>query len=271
MEKYGLGWEEEHINKVTGRVHASFHQCGTVTGRFSISQPALHNIPREGGYRGCFRPLPGCVFLIYDWSQVEVRIVAEVAEDENLIELFRTGEDIYVAVALKLFKLTDRQPTGDERQKTKAVVLGQNYGQSANGLVNYAANVCQIDISKWEAQKLIDDYFALFPKLRAWQNREENKLEKLREFDTETPLGRRRTVRAGSYGSAESGKQVLNSPIQGAGADCLKLAMVLLHETRGELPGASVVLPVHDELVYQAPSDQVERGKQRLAGLWIRP
>jgi DNA polymerase-1 len=265
MEKHSLAWQEEHVNKVTGLIHASFHQCGTVTGRFSISGPALHNIPREGGYRECFRPLPGYVFLIYDWSQVEVRIIAEVSGDENLIALFRTGEDIYISVAIKLFRLTDRQPTSDERQKAKAVVLGQNYGQSANGLVNYAANACQIDISNREAQKLIDAYFALFPKLRAWQKREESKLLRLGEFDTETPLGRRRTVRAGSYGSAESGKEVLNSPIQGAGADCLKLAMVLLYETRNELPGASVVLPVHDELVYQVPSDQVELGKQRLA------
>jgi DNA polymerase I-like protein with 3'-5' exonuclease and polymerase domains len=264
MEKYGENWKE-HINEVTSRIHAGFRQCGTVTGRFSIVDPPLHGIPREGGYRECFRPLPGYAFLIYDWSQVEVRIVAEICGDENLINIFRTGEDVYIVVAIKLFKLVDRLPTREERQKAKAVVLGQNYGQSANGLVQYAANVCQVEISKREAQKLINDYFELFPKLREWQQREEARLERLRELDTETPMGRRRTVTVGSYGSAESGKEILNAPIQGSGADCLKLAMVLLYETRHELPGASVVLPVHDELVYQVPVDQIELGKRRLA------
>jgi DNA polymerase I len=264
MSKYGLKWGD-YINPTTRCIHASFNQCGTVTGRFSISRPGLHSTPRKGGYRECYRPLPGHVFLIYDWSQVEVRIVAEICGDENLINIFRTGEDIYVSVAIKLFKIVGRAPTDEERQKAKAVVLGQNYGQSANGLVKYAAEVCQIDISKREAQKLINDYFSLFPKLREWQKREEEKLETLGSFDTETPLGRRRTVRVGSYGGAESGKEVLNSPIQGAGADCLKLAMVLLYESRQELPGASVVLPVHDELVYQVPIDQVELGKEKLA------
>jgi DNA polymerase-1 len=265
MEKCSLEWKDRHINPVTGRIHASFKQCGTVTGRFSISHPGLHSMPRKGGYRECFRPIPGYVFLIYDWSQVEVRIAAEICGDENLINIFHTGQDVYIAVAIQLFKLVDRQPTEEERQKAKAVVLAQNYCQSANGLVKYARDVCGVEISRREAQKLINDYFALFPKLRAWQKREEAKLERLGTFDTETPMGRKRTVKVGSYGGDDSGKEVLNSPVQGAGADCLKLAMVLLYQSRHELPGASVVLPVHDELVYQVPIDGVELGKKRLA------
>jgi DNA polymerase I len=264
VEKYGLNWKD-HLNQKTGRVHASFWQCGTVTGRFAISNPALHNIPRKGGYRECFRPSPGCVFLILDWSQVEVRIIAEVSGDEALIQIFQSGEDIYSAIATRLLGLTDRPPTDEERQQAKAVVLGLNYGQSAGGLVKYASNTWGIDMSKRQAQEFITKYFTFFPKLKAWQEREKARLNKHGSIETRTALGRLRTITSGSYGGGESGEEVLNSPIQGSGADCLKLAMVLLHETKHELPGGSVVLPVHDELIYEVPIDQVELGKKRLA------
>jgi DNA polymerase I len=264
VKSYGLNWER-HINLVTGRIHASFRQCGAVTGRFTVSSPPLHGTPRKGGYRECFRPSPGYAFLIYDWSQIEVRIVAEVSGDEALIDIFRSGEDMYTAMATRLLGLTDRGPTSDERQQAKAVVLGLNYGQSAKGLVKYAKNTFQIDMTEKQAREFITRYFTLFPRLRAWQQEEEARLERQGIVETRTALGRLRTVTSGSHGGAESGQEVLNSPIQGGGADCLKLAMVLLYESREELPGGSVVLPVHDELVYEVPIDQVELGKKRLA------
>jgi DNA polymerase I len=263
-QNYGLNWEK-HINAVTRHIHASFRQCGTVTGRFTISKPPLHGTPRKGGYRECFRPTPGYVFLIYDWSQIEVRIVAEVSGDEALINIFRNGEDLYPAMATRLLGLTDRLPTSDERQQAKAVVLGLNYGQSVKGLVKYAANTFQIGITEKQANEFITRYFTLFPMLKAWQEEEEARLARHGTIETRTALGRLRTVTSSSFGGVESGQEMLNSPIQGGGADCLKRAMVLLYESREELPGASVVLPVHDELVYEVPTDQVELGKKRLA------
>jgi DNA polymerase-1 len=178
---------------------------------------------------------------------------------------FRTVRTFTPRWLLGYWGLRIGPPTEEERQKAKAVVLGLNYGQTAKGLVKYAANTFQIDMSAREAQEFITRYFTLFPQLKAWQEREKARLDKHGIVETRTALGRLRTITSGSYGGAESGEEVLNSPIQGGGADCLKQAMVLLHETRQELPGASVVLPVHDELVYEVPTDQVELGKKRLA------
>lgn len=264
VKSFGDKWQR-YINPITGRIHASFKQCGAVTGRFAVSGPGLHSTPRKGGYRECFRPSPGCAFLIYDWSQIEVRIVAEVSGDEALIEVFRSGEDLYTVMATLLLGLTDRAPTPEERQQAKAVVLGLNYGQSAKGLVKYAKNTFEIDLTLGQAKQFIHRYFSLFPRLKAWQEEEEARLEKHGVVETRTALGRMRTVTSGAFGGVESGEEVLNSPIQGGGADCLKLAMLLLYETREELPGASVVLPVHDELIYEVPLEQVELGKKRLA------
>jgi DNA polymerase I len=143
-------------------------------------------------------------------------------------------------------------------------VLGLNYGQSAKGLVKYAANTFQIDMTEKQAKEFITRYFTLFPRLKAWQE-EEARLARHGTIETRTALGRLRTVTSSPFGGAASGQEVLNSPIQTGGAECLKRAMVLLYESREEVPGASVVLPVHDELVYEVPIDQVELGKKRLA------
>jgi DNA polymerase-1 len=265
MSKYGLGWEK-YINGVTGKVHAGFRQHGTVTGRFSISDPALHNVPRGGGFRECFTALPGFVFLILDLSQVEVRVVSQVSGDEAMIRIFESGEDIYEAVARIVLNITDRRPTKAERQLAKPIVLGLIYGMQPKGLVEYANHAFGVDMTEQQAVGFIQKFFGSFPQLKDWQIRERARLRRQGRVETRTPLGRRRVITDGdnSWGGG-GGQEVLNTPIQSQAADALKLAIVLLHESRDELPEASTALCVHDEILYQCPIDKIEQGKARLA------
>jgi DNA polymerase-1 len=240
-----------------GRVHTSFNQAVAATGRLSSSDPNLQNIPirTEQGreVRKAFIAEEGNVLLAADYSQVELRILAHICQDESLIETFRKGADIHRATAAKIFNVPENQVTPDQRRAMKTINFGVLYGMSAFRLSN------ELNISTAQAKDFIDAYFSRYPKIQEYLDRT---LEEARKTGKVTTLfGRVRyipeihnrsfTVR----GNAE--RMATNAPIQGTAADILKLAMIALDENLRD--DASMLLTVHDEIVIEAPKAKVEK------------
>ncbi len=250
------------INKRTGHIHTSFNQAVTATGRLSSSDPNLQNIPVRDDdgkeIRKCFVPEPGCLFFSADYSQIELRIMAHLSGDENMIEAFREGLDIHRATAAKIWKEPLDEVTDAQRKKAKQANFGIIYGITAFGLAQ------RMGIPNGEARQLIQDYFATFPKVHAFM---ENAITTAREKKyAETMFGRRRylpdidskngTVR----GFAE--RNAINAPIQGSEADIIKIAMIRIwRRFKEEGIRSKMTLQVHDELnfsVYPEERDKVE-------------
>jgi len=240
-----------------GRVHTSFNQAVAATGRLSSSDPNLQNIPirtelgRE--VRKAFVAEEGNVLLAADYSQVELRILAHITQDESLIETFRKGTDIHRATASKIFNVPESQVTPDQRRAMKTINFGVLYGMSAFRLSN------ELNISTAQAKDFIDAYFSRYPKIQEYLDRT---LEEARKTGKVTTLfGRVRyipeihnrsfTVR----GNAE--RMATNAPIQGTAADILKLAMIALDANLRN--DASMLLTVHDEIAIEAPKAKVEK------------
>ncbi len=251
------------INQRTGHIHTSFNQAVTATGRLSSSDPNLQNIPvrNDDGkeIRRCFVPEPGCRFFSADYSQIELRIMAHLSGDENMIEAFREGYDIHRATAAKIWKVPFDEVTDTQRKKAKTANFGIIYGITTYGLAQRMA------IDNGEARQLIDDYFATFPKVREYM--EQAKETARQKGYAETLFGRRRYLpdinsRNGTVrGFAE--RNAINAPIQGSEADIIKLAMIRIHRRfREEGIRSKMILQVHDELnfsVYPEEAEQVER------------
>lgn len=250
------------INKRTGHIHTSFNQAVTATGRLSSSDPNLQNIPVRDDdgkeIRKCFVPEPGCLFFSADYSQIELRIMAHLSGDENMIEAFREGLDIHRATAAKIWKEPLDEVTDAQRKKAKQANFGIIYGITAFGLAQ------RMGIPNGEARQLIQDYFATFPKVHAFM---ESAIATAREKKyAETMFGRRRylpdidskngTVR----GFAE--RNAINAPIQGSEADIIKIAMIHIWQRfKEEGLRSKMILQVHDELnfsVYPEEKDKVE-------------
>ena len=250
------------INKRTGHIHTSFNQAVTATGRLSSSDPNLQNIPVRDDdgkeIRKCFVPEPGCLFFSADYSQIELRIMAHLSGDENMIEAFREGLDIHRATAAKIWKEPLDEVTDAQRKKAKQANFGIIYGITAFGLAQ------RMGIPNGEARQLIQDYFATFPKVHAFM---ESAIATAREKKyAETMFGRRRylpdidskngTVR----GFAE--RNAINAPIQGSEADIIKIAMIhIWRRFKEEGLRSKMILQVHDELnfsVYPEEKDKVE-------------
>jgi DNA polymerase-1 len=250
------------INKRTGHIHTSFNQAVTATGRLSSSDPNLQNIPVRDDdgkeIRKCFVPEPGCLFFSADYSQIELRIMAHLSGDENMIEAFREGLDIHRATAAKIWKEPLDEVTDAQRKKAKQANFGIIYGITAFGLAQ------RMGIPNGEARQLIQDYFATFPKVHAFM---ESAIATAREKKyAETMFGRRRylpdidskngTVR----GFAE--RNAINAPIQGSEADIIKIAMIRIwRRFKEEGIRSKMILQVHDELnfsVYPEEKDKVE-------------
>ncbi|MBE6262753.1 MAG: DNA polymerase I [Prevotella sp.] len=251
------------INPRTGHIHTSFNQALTATGRLSSSDPNLQNIPvrTDDGkeIRKCFIPEPGCKFFSADYSQIELRIMAHLSGDENMIEAFRSGFDIHKATAAKIWKEQMENVTDSQRKKAKQANFGIIYGITTYGLAQ------RMEIPNSEAKEIIEGYFATFPKVKEY-------MEKAKELArqkgyAETIFGRRRylpdinsangTVR----GFAE--RNAINAPIQGSEADVIKVAMVKIwNRFKKENIRSKMILQVHDELnfsVYPEEAEKVEK------------
>ncbi|ARV06667.1 DNA polymerase I [Polaribacter sp. SA4-10] len=248
------------INPKTGRVHTQYMQAVAATGRLSSNNPNLQNIPirteRGREVRKAFIPRDeNYVLLAADYSQIELRIIAALSEEETMIEAFKNGEDIHASTAAKVFNVPLSEVTREQRSNAKTVNFGIIYGVSAFGLSN------QTDLSRSEAKELIETYYETYPKLKTY-------MSKLVDFArdhgyVETVLNRRRYLKdinsrnAVVRGAAE--RNAVNAPIQGSAADIIKLAMINIH-TRFEKENfkSKMLLQVHDELVFDAHKDELE-------------
>ena len=248
------------INPRTGHIHTSFNQAVTATGRLSSSDPNLQNIPVRDDdgkeIRKCFIPEAGCRFFSADYSQIELRIMAHLSGDENMIEAFREGFDIHRATAAKIWKENIDDVTDEQRKKAKQANFGIIYGITTYGLAQ------RMGIENGEARQLIDDYFRTFPKVQAYM--EEAKEQAREKGYAETMFGRRRylpdiTSRNGTVrGFAE--RNAINAPIQGSEADIIKIAMIRIwRRFKDENIRSKMILQVHDELNFSVYPEEVEQ------------
>ena len=251
------------INPRTGHIHTSFNQTITATGRLSSSDPNLQNIPIRGEdgkeIRKAFIPEPGCLFFSADYSQIELRVMAHLSQDENMIRVFSEGKDLHAATASNIYKKPIEEVTRDERTKSKRANFGIIYGITVFGLAE------RLDISRDEAKQLIDGYFETFPRVHDYM--EQAKQQARQKGYVETLFGRRRYLpdinsqNATVRGFAE--RNAINAPIQGTAADIIKVAMIRIYRRfRQEGIRSKMILQVHDELnfsVYPEEKEQVER------------
>ena len=246
-----------------GKIHTTYNQTVTATGRLSSSNPNLQNLPirseRGRFIREAVIPDDGCFFLSADYSQIELRLMAHFSQDEHLLTAFRNGQDIHAATAAKIFGLPIEQVTKDQRRKAKTANFGIIYGISAFGLSQ------QLDCSRTEAKQLIDDYFAAFPRVIEYIE-SQKELARQKGY-AETLFGRKRylpdihsqnaTVRSFAERNA------VNAPIQGTAADIIKMAMVSIHRRlKEEKLQAQMTMQVHDELNFNVPAQEVDRVRE---------
>ena len=250
------------INPRTGHIHTSFNQTVTATGRLSSSDPNLQNIPIRGEdgkeIRKAFVPEPGCLFFSADYSQIELRVMAHLSNDKNMIEVFQEGKDLHAATAANIYKKPINEVTRDERTKSKRANFGIIYGITVFGLAE------RLDISRDEAKQLIDGYFTTFPEVHDYME-QAKQTARQRGYVT-TLFGRRRylpdinSANATVRGFAE--RNAINAPIQGTAADIIKVAMIRIHQRfKAEGIRSKMILQVHDELnfsVYPEEKGRVE-------------
>ena len=248
------------INPKTGRIHTQYMQAVAATGRLSSNNPNLQNIPirteRGREVRKAFVPKDdNYVLLAADYSQIELRIIAALSEEETMITAFKNGEDIHASTAAKVFGVDIKDVTREQRSNAKTVNFGIVYGVSAFGLSN------QTDLSRGEAKELIDTYYETYPKLKAYMSAQ---VDFAREHGyVETVLNRRRYLKDINSRNAmvRSGaeRNAVNAPIQGSAADIIKLAMINIHKRfLKEGFKSKMLLQVHDELVFDAHKDELE-------------
>lgn len=248
------------VNPRTGHIHTSYNQAVTATGRLSSSNPNLQNIPirDENGkeVRKAFIPDEGELFFSADYSQIELRLMAHLSQDKNMVDDFNSGHDIHQATAAKIFKVPIEDVTSTMRRKAKTANFGIIYGISAFGLAE------RMEVSRGEARQLIDDYFATYPGVKEYMDKS---IEKARQLGyTETLLGRRcqlpdiNSRNAVVRGYAE--RNAINAPIQGTAADIIKVAMIRIDKRmREEGLRSKMILQVHDELNFSVVPEEKEQ------------
>jgi len=248
------------INPRTGRVHTSFNQTVTATGRLSSSNPNLQNIPirDENGkeIRKAFIPDEGCLFFSADYSQIELRIMAHLSEDKNMIDAFLSNHDIHAATAAKIYKIDLQDVGSDMRRKAKTANFGIIYGISVFGLAE------RMNVERKEAKELIDGYFETYPGVKAYMDKSIRVAQE--KGYVETIFHRKRFLpdinsrNAVVRGYAE--RNAINAPIQGSAADIIKVAMARIYQ-RFQTEGiqAKMILQVHDELNFSVPVEEKER------------
>jgi len=252
------------VNPRTGRVHTSFNQTGSVTGRLASSEPNLQNIPTRTELgkqvRLGFTATPGCSLLSVDYSQIELRIVAHMAGDQAMLEAFREGQDIHATTAAAIYDIPLAEVTKDQRRHAKAINFGLIYGMSSFGLSR------STDLTLGEAENFVKDYFEHFPGVKKYLDN--IRLVAARQGYVETMLGRRRyfpnlanPVNVMMRNREE--REAINAPIQGTAADIMKIAMINVQEALAKSGLASrMILQVHDELVLEVPQQELEAAAQ---------
>lgn len=255
----------QQVNQQTGRVHTSYHQAVTATGRLSSSDPNLQNIPirTETGrkIREAFVPEKGFKLLAADYSQIELRIMAHLSGDASLLKAFAEGEDIHRHTAAEIFGVAAEDVTSDQRRSAKAINFGLIYGMSAHGLS------VQLGIERHQAAKYMDTYFERYPGVRDYMNntREQAKQDGF----VETIFGRRLYLpeinSSNGLRRQYAERTAINAPMQGSAADIIKRAMINIHRWLSEAKtGIRMIMQVHDELVFEVPDDQLDFAKTEI-------
>lgn len=248
----------QQIEPTDGRVHTNFSQTTAATGRLASLNPNLQNIPirtlRGQQIRGAFVAPQGHKIISADYSQIELRLIAEISDETNMIEAFQRGEDIHASTASKLFNVPLEEVTKTQRSQAKTVNFGIVYGQSAFALAE------QTGLSRTEAKQMIDAYYDTYPKLKEWMAQQVQKARQLGYV--ETILGRKRhlkDIHSNNFvvkGHAE--RNAVNAPIQGSAADIIKMAMINIDRRLGEQKlQTKMLLQVHDELIFEAPEEEL--------------
>lgn len=247
------------IDKTDNRVHTNFSQTTAATGRLASVNPNLQNIPirtlRGQQIRGAFVSGEGKKLISADYSQIELRLIAEISGEENMIKAFQNGEDIHASTAAKLFGIPLEEVSKTQRSQAKTVNFGIIYGQGAFALAE------QTGLSRTEAKQLIDSYYETYPKLKIWMAEQ---VQKARELGyVETLFNRKRHLKdinsANFVVKAHAERNAVNAPIQGSAADIIKIAMINIDKVfEKEKLKTKMLLQVHDELVFEAPTDEVE-------------
>ncbi|MDP8099119.1 DNA polymerase I [Pasteurella atlantica] len=246
------------INPTTGRIHTSYHQAVTATGRLSSSDPNLQNIPirnEEGRrIRKAFVAREGYVILAADYSQVELRIMAHLSNDQGMITAFAEGKDIHKATASEIFGVPLDEVTGEQRRSAKAINFGLIYGMSAFGLSN------QLGISRGDAQQYMDLYFKRYPNVQQFML--DIKQKAAEQGYVETLLGRRLylpEIQSSNQMRKKAAERVaINAPMQGTAADIIKVAMISIDKQIRDCDDILMIMQVHDELVFEVKADRVE-------------
>ncbi len=243
---YGITFAQDHVHPRTGRIHPDYLQLGAASGRMSCQRPNLQNIPRDPAYRACFRPGAGRVLVKADYSQIELRIAAELTGDTRMLQVYAHGEDLHTVTAAAVLDRAGGAVTRADRQAAKALNFGLLYGMGAARLREHAASHYGVELTPSEAERFRAGFFMTYPGLRAWHRGQSGGT-----VDTRTLAGRRRL-------GVTSFTEKLNTPVQGSGADGLKAALALLWETRDRCPTAVPVFCVHDEIVVECDAAEAE-------------
>jgi DNA polymerase-1 len=250
------------INATTKRIHTSYHQAVTATGRLSSSDPNLQNIPirtEEGRrIRQAFIPAPGYVFISADYSQIELRIMADLSKDPGLLKAFNANEDIHRFTASQVLDVPLEEVTFEQRRSAKAINFGLIYGMSAFGLAK------QLEVDRSSAAAYMEQYFQRYPGVKTYMDDTRKQAEEMGYV--ETLFGRRLylpDIRAKHIGRKRAAERTaINAPMQGTAADIIKKAMIALHERLGVQDEIKMILQVHDELVFEVKADHVEKAKK---------
>jgi DNA polymerase-1 len=248
----------QFVNTATGRIHPDYLQLGAVSGRMSCAKPNLQQVPRDPPYRACFRPGPGRVLVKADYSQIELRIAAVIAQETRMLHAYQQGEDLHVVTAASVLGRANGAVSSEDRQAAKALNFGLIYGMGADTLREHAASGYGVHLTPQQAVQFRERFFGTYPGLRRW-----HRSQREGAVDTRTLAGRRR-IGVGRF------TEKLNAPVQGSGADGLKAALALLWETRHECPSAVPVLCVHDEVVLECDATEAEHARDWLVACMVQ-
>jgi len=244
----------QHVHPVTGRIHPEYKQLGAVTGRFSCCNPNLQQVPRNKLFRECVRPAPGHKMVIADYSQIDLRVAAEISQDSRMIEAYNQGQDLHKLTASLIKEKALNEVSEIERQLAKAVNFGLIYAMGAKSLQIYAQSAYGVTMTEQQAEDFRRKFFNAYQGLKAWHEIERMSTQR----ETRTLLGRRRL-----WQDDPELTQVLNAPVQGTGADIIKKALVMLPDALIDMD-VKIISCVHDEIILEAPEDKAQQAAQIL-------
>jgi DNA polymerase-1 len=248
---YGQTWLDDHLHPVTGRIHADYLQLGSKAGRMSCARPNVQNLPRSAAYRGAIRPQEGHVLVKADFSQIELRLAAVIAPDEAMLAAFRAGKDLHVLTASQVLGIPEDQVEPHQRQLAKALNFGLIYGMGARRLQEHAWTTYRVRMREDEAIHHRQRFFQTYRGMQQWHRQTAVRLKEEEVLETRTSAGRRRLAVA-------KFTEALNTPVQGTGADGLKLALTQLFASRDEAPNTRLIAVVHDEILAECPEADAE-------------